>query len=313
MVWRLEAMLDHGLEGTALGTLLMPYCSGLGNLIFVGLMLTRQGAPAEVLPPLPLLAHAANCRARVAKARQSGSTRRASRRSARCRRRVARSLSSQPAARLACARSWLASITMTRASAAVMTGAHQATAPFAAAPARTRRSSRSRTATMHGPASGSRSSAILIAPRMASASVVKWPMIRGRASPDIASAELRSGKVRAKGRVGSRVPCGVSSAKPAGNGTNRAGKGRSSMGNISDGTGSLSPRLKRQRPNRRPLPRRGGGDRSEDESDLAQPPQAQLGPCPDDDVIMQRQAEILAAFLDLFGHAEVSFRRCRIA
>ena len=49
MVWRLEAMLDHGLEGTALGTLLMPYCSGLGNLIFVGLMLTRQGAPAEVL------------------------------------------------------------------------------------------------------------------------------------------------------------------------------------------------------------------------------------------------------------------------
>jgi cation:H+ antiporter len=49
MVWRLEAMLDHGLEGTALGTLLMPYCSGLGNLIFVGLMLTRQGAPGEVL------------------------------------------------------------------------------------------------------------------------------------------------------------------------------------------------------------------------------------------------------------------------
>jgi cation:H+ antiporter len=38
MLWRLEAMLDHGLEGTALGTLLMPYCSGLGNLIFVALM-----------------------------------------------------------------------------------------------------------------------------------------------------------------------------------------------------------------------------------------------------------------------------------
>ena len=49
MVWRLEAMLDHGLEGTALGTLLMPYCSGLGNLIFVGLMIARQGAPGEVL------------------------------------------------------------------------------------------------------------------------------------------------------------------------------------------------------------------------------------------------------------------------
>jgi cation:H+ antiporter len=38
MVWRLEALLDHGLEGTALGTLVMPYCSGLGNLIFVALV-----------------------------------------------------------------------------------------------------------------------------------------------------------------------------------------------------------------------------------------------------------------------------------
>lgn len=49
MLWRLEAMLDHGLEGTALGTLLMPYCSGLGNLIFVGIMIARNGAPGEVL------------------------------------------------------------------------------------------------------------------------------------------------------------------------------------------------------------------------------------------------------------------------
>ena len=49
MLWRLEAMLDHGLEGTALGTLLMPYCSGLGNLIFVGIMISRHGKPGEVL------------------------------------------------------------------------------------------------------------------------------------------------------------------------------------------------------------------------------------------------------------------------
>lgn len=49
MVWRLEAMLDHGLEGTALGTLVMPYCSGLGNLIFVALTAQRQDAGAEVL------------------------------------------------------------------------------------------------------------------------------------------------------------------------------------------------------------------------------------------------------------------------
>lgn len=49
MLWRIEAMLDHGLEGTALGTLLLPYCSGLGNLIFVGLMVSRKGDPEEVL------------------------------------------------------------------------------------------------------------------------------------------------------------------------------------------------------------------------------------------------------------------------
>jgi cation:H+ antiporter len=49
MMWRLEAMLDHGLEGTALGTLVMPYCSGLGNLIFVSIMIARHGSPREVL------------------------------------------------------------------------------------------------------------------------------------------------------------------------------------------------------------------------------------------------------------------------
>lgn len=46
MIWRLEAMLDHGLEGTALGTLVMPYCSGLGNILFVWIV-TRRGGPAE--------------------------------------------------------------------------------------------------------------------------------------------------------------------------------------------------------------------------------------------------------------------------
>ncbi len=49
MMWRLEAMLDHGLEGTALGTLIMPYCSGLGNLIFVAIMVARNGSPREVM------------------------------------------------------------------------------------------------------------------------------------------------------------------------------------------------------------------------------------------------------------------------
>lgn len=49
MIWRLEALLDHGLEGTALGTLVMPYCSGLGNLIFVILIASGRGPPNEVV------------------------------------------------------------------------------------------------------------------------------------------------------------------------------------------------------------------------------------------------------------------------
>ena len=85
------------------------------------------------------------------------------------------------------------------------------------------------------------------------------------------------------------------------------------MGEISDGAGSLSPRLIRQRPNRRPLPRRGGGDGSDGPSELAEGPQAQLGPGPDDDVIVQRQTEILAPLLDLLGHAEIGLRGRRIA
>ncbi len=48
MIWRLETLLDHGLEGTALGTLVMPYCSGLGNLIFVTII-NRQSGPADVI------------------------------------------------------------------------------------------------------------------------------------------------------------------------------------------------------------------------------------------------------------------------
>lgn len=49
MIWRLEALLQHGLEGTALGTLVMPYCSGLGNLVFVALIAGGKGPAAEVV------------------------------------------------------------------------------------------------------------------------------------------------------------------------------------------------------------------------------------------------------------------------
>lgn len=49
LIWRLEAMLKHGLEGTALGTLVMPYCSGLGNILFVAIVVTRHTPPQDVL------------------------------------------------------------------------------------------------------------------------------------------------------------------------------------------------------------------------------------------------------------------------
>lgn len=49
MIWRLEALLKHGLDGTALGTLVMPYCSGLGNLLFVAIIARRGGPAQEVL------------------------------------------------------------------------------------------------------------------------------------------------------------------------------------------------------------------------------------------------------------------------
>jgi cation:H+ antiporter len=48
-IWRLEALNSGGLEGTVLGTLVMPYCSGLGNLIFAFVIATKGGPGAEVL------------------------------------------------------------------------------------------------------------------------------------------------------------------------------------------------------------------------------------------------------------------------
>jgi cation:H+ antiporter len=49
MIWRLEALASHGLEGTALGTLVTPYCSGMGNLMFVFIVARGGGAPGEVM------------------------------------------------------------------------------------------------------------------------------------------------------------------------------------------------------------------------------------------------------------------------
>ena len=38
MIWRLQAMEHKGFEGTVLGTLIMPYCSGFANLVFAFVM-----------------------------------------------------------------------------------------------------------------------------------------------------------------------------------------------------------------------------------------------------------------------------------
>jgi cation:H+ antiporter len=41
-------MTHRGVEGTVLGTLFMPYFSGLGNLVFVGIVLSQNGPPEEI-------------------------------------------------------------------------------------------------------------------------------------------------------------------------------------------------------------------------------------------------------------------------
>src|SRR6266542_4321484 len=49
MIWRLETMSESGVEGTVLGTLVMPYCSGMGNLIFAFVLGSKGGPGEEVL------------------------------------------------------------------------------------------------------------------------------------------------------------------------------------------------------------------------------------------------------------------------
>ena len=49
MIWRLEVMSARGFEGTVLGTLVMPYCSGMGNLIFAFILGHRGGNGGDVM------------------------------------------------------------------------------------------------------------------------------------------------------------------------------------------------------------------------------------------------------------------------
>jgi cation:H+ antiporter len=48
MIWRLNAIESKGFEGTVIGTLVMPYCSGFANISFAYVMATQGGA-AELL------------------------------------------------------------------------------------------------------------------------------------------------------------------------------------------------------------------------------------------------------------------------
>lgn len=49
MIWRLEAMNADGFEGTVLGTLVMPYCSGMGNILFAFILGQTGGKGSDVM------------------------------------------------------------------------------------------------------------------------------------------------------------------------------------------------------------------------------------------------------------------------
>ena len=49
MIWRLHAMEGKGFEGTVLGTLIMPYCSGFANLAFAYVMSSSAGNGGAVI------------------------------------------------------------------------------------------------------------------------------------------------------------------------------------------------------------------------------------------------------------------------
>ena len=59
IVWRLEHLQKGGFEGTVIGTLVTPFCSGLGNLLFVWLVI-RDGAGREAVVVNCLVNNATN-------------------------------------------------------------------------------------------------------------------------------------------------------------------------------------------------------------------------------------------------------------
>lgn len=49
VVWRLEVLSEQGVEGTVLGTLFMPFCSGMGNIVFALVLAMNHGDGRDVL------------------------------------------------------------------------------------------------------------------------------------------------------------------------------------------------------------------------------------------------------------------------
>ncbi|MDH3982289.1 MAG: hypothetical protein OES84_05235 [Kiritimatiellaceae bacterium] len=49
VVWRLEVLSEQGVEGTVLGTIFMPFCSGLGNIVFALVLARNMGSGDDVL------------------------------------------------------------------------------------------------------------------------------------------------------------------------------------------------------------------------------------------------------------------------
>jgi len=49
VVWRLEVMSGQGVEGTVLGTIFMPFCSGMGNIIFAWVLARNSGDGNDVV------------------------------------------------------------------------------------------------------------------------------------------------------------------------------------------------------------------------------------------------------------------------
>ena len=49
VVWRLEVLSGQGVEGTVLGTVFMPFCSGMGNIVFAVVLAMSNGDGDDVL------------------------------------------------------------------------------------------------------------------------------------------------------------------------------------------------------------------------------------------------------------------------